>query len=246
MNPAVQRLYDRYYPTLEDGFRFRDGSKPFYDWIRSRPGLASAKVLNVGAGPTPEQALRRLRGDVGRLVGVDIDPIVLTNTDLDEAHITNGVSLPFSDGEFDVVYSDWTIEHVEKPKPFLIEIRRVLKPGGIFGFRTTNLTHYVTVVSAHTPYLFHKLIARRLSARDSRAHSPWPTFYRMNTSAAVRRQLAEAGFSQIKLQLIEPDPGYLAFNGLTFRLGVVYERLVNRWDWASRFRLILTACARAS
>jgi len=102
---TVQRLYDRFYPILEDGIRLRDGTKTFYQWIRSEPGLASAKVLNVGAGPTPEPALRRLRGEVGRLVGVDIDPVVLTNQDLDEAHVTDGVSLPFIDGEFDIVFS---------------------------------------------------------------------------------------------------------------------------------------------
>ena len=242
----VQRLYDRFYPVQNDGYRWRDGSKTFYQWIRSVPGLATANVLNVGAGPTPTPALRRLRGEVGRLAGVDIDPIVVTNADLDEAHVTDGVSLPFNDGEFDIVYSDWTIEHVERPKPFLVEIRRVLKHGGTFVFRTTNLRHYVTLISAHTPYWFHKLTAKGFTARDSGAHRRWPTFYRMNTPAAVRRYLAEAGFDQVNLQLIEPAPSYLAFNALTFRLGVAYERLVNRWTWSSRFRLILIARARAN
>jgi len=242
---TVQRLYDRFYPILEDGIRLRDGTKTFYQWIRSEPGLASAKVLNVGAGPTPEPALRRLRGEVGRLVGVDIDPVVLTNQDLDEAHVTDGVSLPFIDGEFDIVFSDWTVEHIDKPIPFLVEIRRVLKPGGLFLVRTTNLTHYVTLISAHTPHWFHRLTANRLRQLDASAHAPWPTFYRMNTPGSVRRNLVEAGFDQIKLQLLEPAPGYLAFSPLAFRLGVLYERLVNRWNWSSRFRLILIACARA-
>lgn len=245
MKPSVQRLYDRFYPMLEDGFRLRDGTKTFYQWIRSEPGLASARALNVGAGSTPEPALRRLRGEVGRLVGVDIDPIVLTNADLDEAYVTDGVSLPFADGEFDLVYSDWTVEHINKPIPFLFEIGRVLKPGGRFLFRTTNLTHYVTLISAHTPHWFHRVTANRLRDLDSFAHTPWRTFYRMNTPSAVRRNLAEAGFYQIKVQLIEPDPGYLTFSPLAFRLGVMYERIANRWDWSSRFRLILVASARA-
>jgi SAM-dependent methyltransferase len=245
LKPSVERLYDRFYPVLEDGFRLRNGSKAFYQWIRSEPGLASARALNVGAGSTPEPGLRRLRGEVGHHVGVDIDPVVMTNADLDEAYVTDGVSLPFVDGAFDFVYSDWTVEHIDKPIPFLMEIRRVLKPGGRFLFRTTNRTHYVTLVSAHTPHWFHRMTANRLRALDSRARGPWPTFYRMNTRSAVRRNLAEAGFYQIELRLMEPDPRYLTFSPLAFRLGVMYERLANRWDWSSRFRLILVACARA-
>jgi ubiquinone/menaquinone biosynthesis C-methylase UbiE len=198
----------------------------------------------VGAGPTPEPALRRLRGEVGHLVGVDVDPVVLTNEDLDEAHVSDGVSLPFPEAAFDFVYSDWTVEHVEKPLAFLREIRRVLKPGGELFFRTTNLGHYVTTVSAHTPHWFHKLVANRVRGLKEEEHDPWPTYYRLNSPAAVRRQLQSAGFEEIAIELIEPYPVYLVFNPLAFRVGIAYERLVNRWAWSSRFRLILIARAR--
>jgi ubiquinone/menaquinone biosynthesis C-methylase UbiE len=246
MKPSVQRLYDRHYPVLNGGYRRGDGSRTFYQWIRSTAGIAQAKVLNVGAGPTPEPALRRLRGEVGRLVGVDVDPIVMTNEDLDEAHLSDGVSLPFPDGEFDFVYSDWTIEHVQKPVPFLREVRRVLKSGGQFFFRTTNRGHYVTMVAAHTPHWFHKLLANRVRDMTSKDHVPYPTYYLMNSPAVVRRNLQTAGFDQIEVELIEPYPVYLVFNPLAFRIGIAYERLVNRWAWSSRFRLILITHARAA
>ncbi len=48
-----------------------------------------------------------------------------------------------------------------------------------------------------------------------------------------------------KVELIEPYPVYLVFNPVAFRIGIAYERLVNRWAWSSRFRLILIARARA-
>jgi SAM-dependent methyltransferase len=230
---------------LDDGTRLRDGTKTFYTWLRSVDRLNEARVLNIGAGPTPEPR-RRMRGEVGRLVGVDIDPCVLVNSDLDEAYVTDGVSLPFPNAAFDMVYSDWTVEHVEKPVPFLREVRRVLKPGGQFLFRTTNLTHYVTLISAHTPHGFHKLIATRVRDLRHEGHPPWPTFYRMNTPTIVRRNLTSAGFDLIEIQLLESHPGYLAFDPIAFRVGVLYERLVNRWQWASRFRLIMIASARAN
>lgn len=245
MKPSVQRLYDRHYPVQEGKPRRGDGSRLFYEWIRSTPGLSQARVLNIGAGPTPEPALRRLRGKVGHLVGVDVDPVVMTNEDLDEAHISDGISLPFSDGEFDVVYSDWTVEHVEKPEQFLREVRRVLKPGGEFFFRTTNRGHYVTMVAAHTPHWFHRLVANRVRDLSKDDHEPWRTYYRMNSPGVVRRHLHEAGFDAIAIELIEPYPVYLVFHPLAFRAGIAYERLVSHWTWSSRFRLILIARARS-
>ena len=104
---------------MPDGTRTLDGTKPFYDWFLSGIDGPNAVVLNVGAGPTPSPAMRRLRGRVKRLVGVDPDPVVKTNTDLDEAHVNDGVHLPFPEASFDAVYSDWTLEHVPEPIPFL-------------------------------------------------------------------------------------------------------------------------------
>lgn len=40
--------------------------------------------------------------------------------------------LPFSDGSFDVVLSFQVIEHIPDPATYLEEIRRVLRPGGVF------------------------------------------------------------------------------------------------------------------
>jgi SAM-dependent methyltransferase len=245
VKPSVKRLYDRHYPMMPDGQRRGDGSRAFYDWIRAAPGLAMSTVLNVGAGPTPQPALRRLRGEVQRLVGVDVDPVVMTNEDLDEAFVIDGTNLPFADATFDLAYSDWTMEHVEHPVALLRQIRRVLKPGGTFFFRTTNRTHYVTVVSTHTPHWFHKLVANRVRGLPAEEHEPWPTYYRMNSEKAARRNLQSAGFVDLAVRLIEPYPVYLAFSPLAFRAGIAYERLVNRWAWASRLRLILIARARA-
>jgi ubiquinone/menaquinone biosynthesis C-methylase UbiE len=41
-------------------------------------------------------------------------------------------TLPFPDATFDVVYSWGVIHHSERPEDILSEIRRVLRPGGIF------------------------------------------------------------------------------------------------------------------
>jgi SAM-dependent methyltransferase len=55
-----------------------------------------------------------------------------------EAHLSSEpVALPFADGSFDTVLSCGVLEHVPDPDGSVAEIRRVLRPGGIF--YVTNL-----------------------------------------------------------------------------------------------------------
>ena len=55
-----------------------------------------------------------------------------------EAHISGEpVALPYDDGSFDTVLSCGVLEHVPDPDGSVMEIRRVLRPGGMF--YVTNL-----------------------------------------------------------------------------------------------------------
>ena len=173
---------------------------------------------------------------VGRVIGVDIDPIVMSNTDLDAAHVTDGVTQPFMNDFFDLAYADFVLEHVEHPSAFLSEIHRVLKPRAPFFFRTPNLWHYVALISASTPHWVHRLVANPARGMTKDAHEPWPTFYRLNSKRVVKRTAREAGFSRCELRLVEAEPSYLMFNNLAFLVGVAYERLVNGHNALSGFR----------
>lgn len=206
----------------------RDGTKAFYGWIRAHTGPSSV-LLNLGAGPPTESPPRIFKGEVARVVGADIDPVVLNNPELDEARLIIDDRLPFDDARFDLIVSDFTFEHVDRPDAFLAEARRVLKPGGSLFFRTPNLYHYVALISYCTPHWFHELVANRARGLEAGAHAPWPTRYRMNTAPALRRLSRRAGFNSIEVRHFEPEPRYLFFHAWPFRAGVLYERLVNRY-----------------
>ena len=96
------------------------------------------------------------------MIGVDIDEVVLQNTDLDQAFLIENGKLPFSDSHFDLAWADYVLEHVQEPVTFFKEIERVLKVGASFFFRTPNKYHYVSLIGRITPHRFHELCANRV------------------------------------------------------------------------------------
>jgi ubiquinone/menaquinone biosynthesis C-methylase UbiE len=104
------------------------------DLARRHPG----RLLDWGCGFGQVSALLRAEGvDV---VAFDVRPglVAPTRERLErfpeiEAHVTSDpVALPFETDSFDTVLSCGVLEHVEDPDGSLDELRRVLKPGGIF------------------------------------------------------------------------------------------------------------------
>jgi ubiquinone/menaquinone biosynthesis C-methylase UbiE len=55
--------------------------------------------------------------------------------------IPASAKLPFPDGRFDCVVSTWTICSIDEPEKALQELRRVLKPGGIYLFIEHGCSH---------------------------------------------------------------------------------------------------------
>lgn len=172
-----------------------DTTAAFYSRINAliRP---EDTVLDLGAGrgsqlegePSYRKSLATLRGKVARLYGCDVDDAVLSNPFLDEAAVFDPAGpLPFGDATFDLVYSDWVIEHLYDPARFVAELGRVLKPGGWFCARTPNKWGYIALGARLVPARFEgKVLGMVQPGRQER--DVFAKRYRMNT----RRDLARA------------------------------------------------------
>lgn len=229
-----QTLY-KYYPKEK-----YDGTKKFYDYIRSFI-RDSFVVLNLGAGKSADRKIRSLKGEVKLVYGADIDDIVLDNSDLDIKVILKSNDLPFENNFFDLVWSDYVLEHVEDPDVFLSEIYRVIKPNGTFIFRTPNKYHYVSIISRLTPHWFHELFANKVRGLPTE-HDIHKTFYRLNSSKQIKQLAKDIGFKKTVLQYIETEPSYLLFSYPTFYVGFLYERLVNSSDFFKLLRSNIIGC----
>jgi SAM-dependent methyltransferase len=224
------KLFQRLYGDPK--YRYTDR---FFAMVRDAVD-AQSRVLNLGAGPATGNNTCSLRGEVAEVVGADIDPAVLTNSEVDRAVVTDGVNLPFPDADFDAAFSDYVLEHVELPVLFLAEVHRVLRSGGTYFFRTPNIFHYVALGSRLTPHWVHTLIANRMRGLPQDAHEPWPTYYRLNCRRAIRRAAVKAGFRKIDFVMVEGHPSYLMFHIVPFMAGLAYERLVNSTELLAGLR----------
>jgi SAM-dependent methyltransferase len=227
------QLFKKYYPDVS-----WSGTLIFYGWLRSFI-LPEFVVLNIGAGPTADDQhkIKSLKGEVQKVVGADIDPVVLDNEDMDESFLIENDTLPFPNNTFDMAWADYVLEHVEKPEVFFCEIYRVLKPGASFFFRTPNKYHYVSLIGWLTPHWFHELVANRLGVGLSDAiHKPYPTYYKLNSKGDIAKYSKSTGFQEIELRFVEAEPSYLTFHSIPFLAGVMYERMVNRFEGLSGIR----------
>jgi SAM-dependent methyltransferase len=112
------------------------------------PLARAARVLDFGCGCG--RMLRWLRSfaDGAEIWGVDIraEDILWGQQNLSPpfylANITTTPHLPFEDASFDLVYAGSVFTHIsEQPDAWLLELRRILRPGG---------HAYVTVLDKHS------------------------------------------------------------------------------------------------
>jgi SAM-dependent methyltransferase len=107
-------------------------------------GWRGRMVLEVGCGAGVDLA-RFARGGA-RVTGVDLSPsaIALARANFEQQGLTgrlevaDGEQLPFSDGEFDLVYAHGVVQYTAHPQRLVDECRRVLKPGGLAIFQVYN------------------------------------------------------------------------------------------------------------
>jgi SAM-dependent methyltransferase len=225
---TIGELDRRYYPELVDEHARFDGMIRRY----LRP---EAAALDAGAGRGAEYPYDYAR-HIARMAGVDREAAVLENPNLTEAAVGDLADLPYGDGEFDLVFSKFVFEHLERPLHVLRELRRVMKPSAHLLIHTPNRWHYVPIGAILTPTRFHIWYAGKLGRE---AVDVFPTRYRANDPKTVERLAARSGFRVSSLELFETRPAYLSFHPWAYRVGIAYERVVNRFDALARFRVNL-------
>jgi len=101
-------------------------------------------ILDSGCGDGYGAFL--LSNHVKKVIGIDVDSEIISRARQNYSgnirfDLYEGVRLPYEKSVFDTITSFQVIEHVEDVDQYLIEIKRVLKPGGQLFITTPNRIH---------------------------------------------------------------------------------------------------------
>jgi SAM-dependent methyltransferase len=237
---------ERWYPESRfGGFTDIDGTVRFYARLQALLSPDDV-VVDVGCGRGAHttdpirfrRELRKIRGKVARVIGIDVEDAARVNPWIDEFRkIGADGAFPLEDASCDALYSDSVLEHVSNPDAFFGECARILKPNGLLALRTTNSLGYVALGARIMPRRLHVGFLLRAQT-ERRAEDMFPPVYACNTRRKLRRALVSSGFDGI-VYTTESEPRYFLFSRALYALAVLHQRFA-----PSALRLALFAFAR--
>ena len=215
MTTPITRRRRRAFPELPAGGYSRiDGTVEFHQRVNALCAPDSV-VVDFGAGrgrfvedDVPfRRRLQNRRGCVRRVIGLDVDPAVLVNPTLDEAHVISvGAPLPMPDASVDLVVADHVFEHIDDPAWASRELDRVLRPGGWICARTPNRWGAIAVPARLVPNRWHDAVLARVQP-DKQSRDTFPTRYLLNRPSALRRWFPPDRFDDCSY-MHETEPAY--------------------------------------
>lgn len=133
-------LSNLYLATMQDAYAF----------ARKEIVATGGRTLDCGAGDGHELANLEAVGFNGEWEGVEWDADTVakaTSRGLKVAQGDLNERIPFDDDTFDCVYGLSVLEHILKPCSYILEAKRVLKPGGKLVLLTPNIATYFTALN---------------------------------------------------------------------------------------------------
>jgi protein-L-isoaspartate O-methyltransferase len=171
------------------------------------------RVLDAGCG-TGYGSAELARG-AQSVVGVDCaaDAVAFARAHYVQPNLeflqASCAALPYADAVFDLVVAFEVIEHLEKWREFLAEVRRVLAPSGQFIVSTPNKLYYTESrgPSGANPFHVHEFDFEEFRAELGAAF-PHVSLFLENHAEAVTFQPSEAGNTvEVRVDAGEAAPG---------------------------------------
>ena len=164
---------------------------PYYLWhkkhIGTLPYRGEGKVLDIGCGAG--RHLARLKKYGWDAYGIDIsERVAQMARDQFGLEVVQGDILEhqFPEEAFDIVTMWFSLEHMPEPRQVLLEVNRILKPGGLLIISIPNIDGW---------------LAKRL--RERWYSLQLPTHLYLFTPGTTKKMLAAAGFRVVKIRHIK-------------------------------------------
>ncbi len=177
--------------------------EPYAEDLAKRVGGGRQRILEIacGTGRVTRHLVQKLAPG-GRLVATDLNADMLAiakqkigNEGIDW-QVADAHSLPFDDGDFELVVCQFGVMFFQEKGQALAEISRVLQKGGRFLFNT-----WAAVESNAVSHMANEVL------KESFPDDP-PSFfekgpYSMHDPARIKSLLEEAGFTGMKVETVD-------------------------------------------
>ena len=158
---------------------------------------AGVRVLDVASGPGFVARHASARGAL--VTGIDFSPAMIAEARRRHPaipfHEGNAAALPFDAGSFDAVVMNFGMLHLARPEAAIAEARRVLRPGGRYGFTVwadpSLAVGFGIVLGA----------IERWGNKDVPLPEG-PPFFRFASASESRRALEDAAFEEVDVRPI--------------------------------------------
>jgi SAM-dependent methyltransferase len=221
--PAARRaparrapIHDAVWGLLEDSIAAAERSN----------GPDGVAVLDAGCGRA--SLLRPFRPRIARFVGADVHPPAAGALPyLDEFAAVDlcADAGAFPAASFDVILSNFTVEHFADPGAAFRNMRRWLRPGGRLVITTVNRRHPFVAAYLGLPGALRSRLQPLVKASAADAH---PLIGACNDVESVRSGLLEAGFEHVEVITVSHLAGAWGRTRPTRLLGRVGDALARR------------------
>jgi ubiquinone/menaquinone biosynthesis C-methylase UbiE len=208
-------------------------AQPAKDLVSALRPPAEGILLDVGTGTGVCATIARQgTGPAGTVIGVD-PSLGMLRVAKREGLVVGGLvpGLPFRDGTFDAVSASFVLSHFPSYQIALLDMVRILKPGGKLGVTTWRLDK--TDCRRLWQETAESFVGKEELAGASREALPWEEWF--SEADRVKEALEMAGLAAIEIETCEysvklPVSDFLAVRDIGIQARFVRERLgCERW-----------------